>query len=91
MKNGRCMCWAACCFLRAVQQPNQVKGRRFKEINIGVQQSLSPLLLAKEKAGLKRVRKEGIKVKWTEFQSGPPQFEGLAADKLDFPKSEIHR
>ncbi|MEA5632408.1 aliphatic sulfonate ABC transporter substrate-binding protein, partial [Bacillus velezensis] len=28
--------------------------------------------------------KEGIKVKWVEFQSGPPQFEGLAADKLDF-------
>ncbi|MCY9452210.1 aliphatic sulfonates ABC transporter substrate-binding protein, partial [Bacillus haynesii] len=32
----------------------------------------------------KEFAKEGIKVKWTEFQSGPPQFEGLAADKLDF-------
>ena len=25
-----------------------------------------------------------MKVKWVEFQSGPPQFEGLAANQLDF-------
>ncbi|MCY7818039.1 aliphatic sulfonates ABC transporter substrate-binding protein, partial [Bacillus haynesii] len=37
-----------------------------KEINIGVQQSLSPLLLAKEKGWFeKEFAKEGIKVKWT--------------------------
>ncbi|WP_261383689.1 aliphatic sulfonate ABC transporter substrate-binding protein, partial [Bacillus paralicheniformis] len=60
-------------------------GGDLKEINIGVQQSLSPLLLAKEKGWFeKEFAKEGIKVKWTEFQSGPPQFEGLAAGKLDF-------
>ncbi|KMM53306.1 sulfonate ABC transporter substrate-binding protein [Bacillus glycinifermentans] len=60
-------------------------GKDLKVINIGVQQSLSPLLLAKEKGWFeKEFAKEGIKVKWTEFQSGPPQFEGIAADKLDF-------
>ncbi|MCY8511915.1 aliphatic sulfonate ABC transporter substrate-binding protein [Bacillus atrophaeus] len=59
--------------------------KELKEINIGIQQSLSPLLIAKEKGWFEEAfEKEGIKVKWTEFQSGPPQFEGLAADKLDF-------
>ncbi|MCY7851101.1 ABC transporter substrate-binding protein, partial [Bacillus haynesii] len=59
--------------------------KQLKEIRIGVQQSLSPLLLAKEKGWFeKEFAKEGIQVKWTEFQSGPPQFEGLAAGKLDF-------
>ncbi|MCY8912046.1 aliphatic sulfonate ABC transporter substrate-binding protein [Bacillus atrophaeus] len=59
--------------------------KELKEINIGIQQSLSPLLIAMEKGWFEEAfEKEGIKVKWTEFQSGPPQFEGLAADKLDF-------
>lgn len=56
-----------------------------KEIRIGLQQSLSPLLLAKEKGWFEQsFEKEGVKVKWVEFQSGPPQFEGLAANQLDF-------
>ncbi|MGY3836586.1 aliphatic sulfonate ABC transporter substrate-binding protein [Bacillus atrophaeus] len=65
---------------------NGASGKKeLKEINIGIQQSLSPLLIAKEKGWFEETfEKEGIKVKWTEFQSGPPQFEGLAADKLDF-------
>ncbi|MEC1263576.1 LLM class flavin-dependent oxidoreductase [Bacillus subtilis] len=59
--------------------------KQLKEIRIGIQQSLSPLLIAKEKGWFEDAfEKEGIKVKWVEFQSGPPQFEGLAADKLDF-------
>ncbi|MCY7469583.1 MULTISPECIES: aliphatic sulfonate ABC transporter substrate-binding protein [Bacillus] len=58
---------------------------KVKEIRIGIQQSLSPLLLAKEKGWFeKSFEKEGVKVKWVEFQSGPPQFEGLAANQLDF-------
>ena len=54
-------------------------------INIGIQQSLGPLLIAKEK-GLfeEEFEKDGIKVKWTVFQSGPPHFEALAANRLDF-------
>ncbi|KQU10673.1 MULTISPECIES: aliphatic sulfonate ABC transporter substrate-binding protein [Bacillus] len=56
-----------------------------KEVRIGIQQSLSPLLLAKEKGWFEQsFEKEGMKVKWVEFQSGPPQFEGLAANQLDF-------
>lgn len=59
--------------------------QELKEINIGIQQSLSPLWIAREKGWFEEAfEKEGIKVKWTEFQSGPPQFEGLAAGKLDF-------
>lgn len=55
------------------------------EITIGIQQTLSPLWIAKEKGWFEEAfKKEGISVKWAEFQSGPPQFEGLAANKLDF-------
>lgn len=58
---------------------------KVKEIRIGIQQSLSPLLLAKKKGWFEQsFEKEGVKVKWVEFQSGPPQFEGLAANQLDF-------
>lgn len=54
-------------------------------INIGIQQDVGPLLLAKEK-GLfeKAFKKDGIKVKWTEFQSGPPQIEAISSNHLDF-------
>jgi sulfonate transport system substrate-binding protein len=54
-------------------------------IHIGIQQSLGPLLLAKEKGWFeKEFKKEGVKVKWTEFQSGPPHFEAMASNNLDF-------
>lgn len=56
-----------------------------KVINIAVQQSLTPLLLAKQKGWFEEeFKKQGIKVKWNEFQSGPPQFEGISAGKIDF-------
>ncbi|MED1015735.1 aliphatic sulfonate ABC transporter substrate-binding protein [Bacillus atrophaeus] len=77
---------SAVIFLLAGCGSDGVSGKKeLKEINIGIQQSLSPLLIAKEKGWFEDAfENEGIKVKWTEFQSGPPQFEGLAADKLDF-------
>ncbi|MCP8967216.1 aliphatic sulfonate ABC transporter substrate-binding protein [Ectobacillus ponti] len=54
-------------------------------INIGIQQSLGPLLIAKEKGWFEEeFRKTGQEVKWTVFQSGPPHFEALAANRLDF-------
>ncbi|MFP3122445.1 aliphatic sulfonate ABC transporter substrate-binding protein [Ectobacillus funiculus] len=54
-------------------------------INIGIQQSLGPLLIAKEKGWFEEeFKKVGVKVKWTVFQSGPPHFEALAANRLDF-------
>ena len=53
-------------------------------INLGIQQTLSPLWIAKEKGWLEDAfKEEGVTVKWTEFQSGPPQFEGITAGKLD--------
>ncbi|MTT32353.1 aliphatic sulfonate ABC transporter substrate-binding protein [Terrilactibacillus sp. BCM23-1] len=54
-------------------------------INIGIQQDVGPLLLAKQQ-GLfeKAFKKDGVKVKWTEFQSGPPQIEAMSANHLDF-------
>ena len=53
-------------------------------INLGIQQTLSPLWVAKEKGWLEEAfKEEGVEINWTEFQSGPPQFEGIAAGKLD--------
>lgn len=71
--------------LAACSEETSGEEQELKEINIGIQQSLSPLWIAREKGWFEEAfEKEGIKVKWTEFQSGPPQFEGLAAGKLDF-------
>lgn len=54
-------------------------------VNIGIQQGVDPLLLAREKGWFEEAfEKEGAKVKWTEFQSGPPQIEAISADHLDF-------
>jgi sulfonate transport system substrate-binding protein len=54
-------------------------------VNIGIQQSLGPLLIAKEKGWFEEeFAKVGVKVKWTVFQSGPPHFEAIAANRLDF-------
>lgn len=55
-----------------------------KKISLGIQQILSPLWIAKEKGWLEEAFNEvGVEIVWTEFQSGPPQFEGIAAGKLD--------
>ncbi|MGG3467520.1 aliphatic sulfonate ABC transporter substrate-binding protein [Neobacillus pocheonensis] len=54
-------------------------------VNIGIQQSLGPLLIAKQKGWFEEeFKKVGVKVNWTVFQSGPPHFEAMAANRLDF-------
>ena len=54
-------------------------------VNIGIQQSLTPLLLAKEKGWFEEeFAKVGVDVQWTVFQSGPPHFEAMTANRLDF-------
>ncbi|MDQ0246660.1 sulfonate transport system substrate-binding protein [Bacillus fengqiuensis] len=54
-------------------------------VNIGIQQSLGPLLIAQKKGWFEEAfAKVGAEVKWTEFQSGPPHFEAMASDRLDF-------
>ena len=63
------------------QDPNKEK----VTVNIGIQQSLSPLLLAKEKGWFEEeFAKVEVDVKWTVFQSGPPHFEAMTANRLDF-------
>lgn len=64
--------------------------KQLKEIRIGIQQSLSPLLIAKEKGWFEDAfEKEGIKVKWVEFQSGRPNLKALRQTNLIFLKSVI--
>ncbi|NGQ96745.1 aliphatic sulfonate ABC transporter substrate-binding protein [Brevibacillus sp. SYP-B805] len=54
-------------------------------VNIGIQQSIWPILLAKEKGWFEEAyAKVGAEVKWVEFQSGAPYFEAIASDRLDF-------
>ena len=54
-------------------------------INIGIQQSLGPLMLAQNQKWFeKEFKKIVVNFKWTEFQRGPPQFEGLESGHLDF-------
>ncbi|WP_026696065.1 aliphatic sulfonate ABC transporter substrate-binding protein [Peribacillus kribbensis] len=54
-------------------------------VSIGIQQSIWPILAAKEKGWFEEeFKKEGAKVKWVEFQSGPEYFEAIASDRLDF-------
>lgn len=77
--------FAAVLLLAACSGQTSGEEKELKEINIGIQQSLSPLWIAKEKGWFEEAfQEQGVEVKWTEFQSGPPQFEGLAAGKLDF-------
>lgn len=66
---------------------NNAEGKEGKQevVRIGIQQSLSPLWIAKENGWFEEAfDKLGVDVEWVEFQSGPPQFEGIAAGKLDF-------
>ncbi|MBE1444439.1 aliphatic sulfonate ABC transporter substrate-binding protein [Paenibacillus sp. OAS669] len=54
-------------------------------VNIGIQQSIWPILLAKQKGWFEEeFAKVGAKVNWVEFQSGPSYFEAIASNRLDF-------
>ncbi|ANE47126.1 hypothetical protein SY83_13615 [Paenibacillus swuensis] len=53
-------------------------------VNIGYQ-GVGLLNLQQEKGWLEEAfAKAGAEVKWSEFPSGPPHFEAIAADRLDF-------
>ena len=53
-------------------------------VNVGVQ-STGLMLLIREKGWLDEAYKEvGAEVKWSDFPSGPPHFEAMASDRLDF-------
>ncbi|WP_312097688.1 aliphatic sulfonate ABC transporter substrate-binding protein [Niallia sp.] len=54
-------------------------------VRIGVQGKTGILPYAREnKYFEKAFEKEGVKVEWSEFASGPPHFEALSAGRLDF-------
>ena len=54
-------------------------------VTIGIQQSIWPILLAKNKGWFEEeFEKAGVKVKWAEFQSGPSYFEAIASNRIDF-------
>ncbi|SEB83555.1 aliphatic sulfonate ABC transporter substrate-binding protein [Paenibacillus sp. GP183] len=53
-------------------------------VNIGIQQSIWPILLAKQKGWFEEeYAKVGAEVNWIEFQSGPSYFEAIASNRLD--------
>lgn len=54
-------------------------------VNIGVQGSTGILAYARDKGIFEEAfAKAGAEVKWHEFASGPPHFEAIASDRLDF-------
>lgn len=64
---------------------SEKEGKQPIEVNIGIQQSIWPILAAKEKGWFEEeFEKVGAKVNWVEFQSGPAYFEAIATDRLDF-------
>lgn len=54
-------------------------------IHIGVQGKTGIFPYARDKRYFEQAfEKVGVEVQWTEFQSGPPHFEALASNRLDF-------
>ncbi|TDF98785.1 aliphatic sulfonate ABC transporter substrate-binding protein [Paenibacillus piri] len=67
--------------------PKQAEAAKPKEkvvVNIGLQGKVSVLHYAREKKIFEDAfAKVGAEVRWSEFQSGPPYFEAMAAGRLD--------
>lgn len=54
-------------------------------VNIGSQKAVTPYYLAKEKKWFEEeFAKQNVKVNWVEVPGGAPQFEALAAGRIDF-------
>lgn len=61
------------------------KAKEKTVVHIGVQGKTSILSYAREKGAFEKAfAAVGVEVKWSEFASGPPHFEALAAGRLDF-------
>ncbi|MGJ7919784.1 aliphatic sulfonate ABC transporter substrate-binding protein [Neobacillus sp. LXY-4] len=76
--------FAGCSSIGKKQETASVKNEKVT-ITIGIQQILGPLMLARNKGWFEEeFAKLGVDVKWSEFQSGPPHFEAMASDRLDF-------
>ncbi|MDU1845937.1 aliphatic sulfonate ABC transporter substrate-binding protein [Niallia alba] len=74
-------------FLSACGTESSSSSSSNKEITvrIGVQGKTGILPYAREHQYFEKAfEKEGVKVEWSEFASGPPHFEALSAGRLDF-------
>lgn len=76
-------------FLFTACSSSSTSGTKEKEeakvVHVGVQAGIFPLVYAKEKQFFEKAFEEvGVEVKWHEFASGPPHFEAMASNRLDF-------
>lgn len=56
-----------------------------KTVHIGIQAGIFPLVYAQEKQFFEKAFEEaGVEIEWHEFASGPPHFEAMASNRLDF-------
>ncbi|MEK8126743.1 aliphatic sulfonate ABC transporter substrate-binding protein [Paenibacillus filicis] len=68
----------------AVWKPYQAKAEKPSVINVAINGSLSPLNIVKDKGWLEEeLKKYKVTVAWSEFPSGPPLLEALAAKRVD--------
>ncbi|WP_248927061.1 aliphatic sulfonate ABC transporter substrate-binding protein [Paenibacillus hamazuiensis] len=66
-------------------QPASGAAKEKVVVNIGVQGKTGIFPYAREKGYFEKAfAKAGAEVKWTEFASGPPHFEAIAAGRIDF-------
>ncbi|RXZ81139.1 aliphatic sulfonate ABC transporter substrate-binding protein [Paenibacillaceae bacterium] len=67
-----------------VWKPYQAKTEKPSVINVAINGSLSPLNIVKDKGWLdEELKKYNVTVAWSEFPSGPPLLEALAAKRVD--------
>lgn len=75
---------AAACSGGSTGSKPQTNAARPVEVNIGIQ-GVGILTVARQQGWFEEAYKKlGATVKWTEFPSGPPHFEAIAANRLDF-------
>lgn len=68
----------------AVWKPYQEQSERPSVINVAINGGLTPLAIAKDKGWLEEeLKKYNVTVVWSEFTSGPPLLEALAAKRVD--------
>lgn len=61
-------------------------GKKSTTVNIGIQPAASyiPIFIAKDKGWLtSALKKQGVTVKWNDFEAGPPMNESMASGKTD--------
>ncbi|MEK4027252.1 aliphatic sulfonate ABC transporter substrate-binding protein [Pseudobacillus sp. FSL P4-0506] len=63
---------------------NLTKKNEPTEVNVAINGGLNPLIIGREKGWFEEeFAKYNVKVKWSEFPSGPPLLESLASNRVD--------